>query len=613
MTTRKQQIILVTGGAGYLGCVLLPALLERGKVYVVDNLYFGKQPLKNFINHENFNLICEDAFNISAYEDILSEADAVIHLAGLSNDPSADLDPSLTIRSNFLATNALGRKAKELGVKRFINISSCSVYGSRSENILYESSHPEPVTLYALCKLMCEKELSKLASLNFCVTSLRFATLFGYSPRMRFDLVVNTMTKTALSGQDINIHGNGEQYRPFLHVADAAESIMHMLDIEKEKISGDVFNVGNNKFNYMIKDLAHIIVGNFPGLGVEIIAKNIDVRSYNVDFSKLKNQTGFEPNKDVLFGVKELILHNDKGEFETIDDPKYYNILVAKQFNERMVIPQSPASLPEKLASIDDKCSTNFEKRPKVVGMILAHNVGSMLCEAYNKIPKGILDEIYVMDNSTHDETYKIAKEMGLKIFRNTVRDGYGGNVKEGLLRGMEMGADYIVEIHGDGAQFHPKSIKYAFPYMEEGVDFILGSRFQNPRQALRNGMPLIRYMANRFLSFFDRAVLKLPFTEFHTGFRIYGKKFLKKVPFEKNSDDYLFSFQIIAQAAYCNATTAEVPVEADYHGEHTSHRLSGAFLYAFQTFKVLYEYILAKQFSTDRSIFTTKDISRFE
>ena len=133
MTIKQQQKFLVTGGAGYLGCVLLPDLLKIGKVYVVDNLYFGKKPLKNFINHENFNLICEDAFNISAYEDVLSEADVVIHLAGLSNDPSADLDPSLTIRSNFLATMALGRKAKELGVKRFINISSCSVYGSRSD------------------------------------------------------------------------------------------------------------------------------------------------------------------------------------------------------------------------------------------------------------------------------------------------------------------------------------------------------------------------------------------------------------------------------------------------------------------------------------------------
>ena len=172
------------------------------------------------------------------------------------------------------------------------------------------------------------------------------------------------MTKTALSGQDINIHGNGEQYRPFLHVADAAESILHMLDIEKEKISGDVFNVGNNKFNYMIKDLAHIIVGHFPGRGVRIIAKNVDVRSYNVDFSKLKNQTGFEPSRDVFFGVKELILHNDKGEFETIDDPKYYNILIAKQFNERMVISYSPASLPEKIASIDDKRPRIFEIIP---------------------------------------------------------------------------------------------------------------------------------------------------------------------------------------------------------------------------------------------------------
>src|SRR3989338_3863557 len=128
----------------------------------------------------------------------------------------------------------------------------------------------------------------------------------------------------------------------------------------------------------------------------------------------------------------------------------------------------------------------------------------------------------------------------------------------------IKMGADYIVEIHGDGAQFNPIALKLALPHMEKGADLILGSRFQIPGQALKNGMPLIRFLANRGLSFFDRIVLRLPLTEFHTGFRIYSTKFLKRVPYKSNENNYVFSFEIIAQAAYFDAVVKEVPVEAD-------------------------------------------------
>ncbi|MBI3334492.1 glycosyltransferase family 2 protein [Candidatus Pacearchaeota archaeon] len=236
------------------------------------------------------------------------------------------------------------------------------------------------------------------------------------------------------------------------------------------------------------------------------------------------------------------------------------------------------------------------KKGPKVVGVILAYNVARMLPRALERIPKGLLDDIIVMDDGSKDGTYEVAKKLKLKVFRHVPNKGYGGNLKEGLERAFKMGADYVVEIHGDGAQFNPESIRFALPYMRIGnAQLILGSRFQQPMQALRNGMPLIRFLANRFLSFFDRLVLGLPLTEFHTGFRIYGKRLIDSVPYQANSNDYLFSFQIIAQAAYFKMPVQEVPVEADYKAEHTSHKLSGAALYAMQTFIILAQFLLAK------------------
>lgn len=235
--------------------------------------------------------------------------------------------------------------------------------------------------------------------------------------------------------------------------------------------------------------------------------------------------------------------------------------------------------------------------------MILAHNVGRMLEKAVHNIPVGILDDLYVMDNSTHSLTGEVAQELGLKVFRNDVRKGYGGNVKEGLLRGLELEADYIVEIHGDG-QFNASALRDALPLMLNGVEFIIGSRFQNPKQALKNGMPFVRWAANRLLSLRDRFVLRLPLTEFHTGFRIYGRTFIQRVPFLDNSDGHLFSYQIIAQASFCRASMGEVPVEADYNDKHTSVDLISSTIYAFRTFHVLFDYLLAKYFSLNLSVF---------
>lgn len=232
---------------------------------------------------------------------------------------------------------------------------------------------------------------------------------------------------------------------------------------------------------------------------------------------------------------------------------------------------------------------------PKVVAMILAYNCAHLLPRAISRIPPHLVSGMFITDDGSEDETPEVAAKLNVPYIRHTPNRGYGGNVKAGLQHAISLGADYVVEIHGDGAQFDPAAIALALPLMADQYDLILGSRFQDPAQALANGMPLIRYLANRGLSFFDQRVLGLPLTEFHTGFRIYRRAWLETVPYMENSDDYLFSFEIIAQAAYTKAKVAEVPVEADYKSEHTSHKLTGATIYAIETFAILGAYLLAR------------------
>jgi glycosyltransferase involved in cell wall biosynthesis len=231
----------------------------------------------------------------------------------------------------------------------------------------------------------------------------------------------------------------------------------------------------------------------------------------------------------------------------------------------------------------------------KIVAFVLAYNCANMLERAYSKIPKDLVSEIIISDDGSKDATATVAAGLKALYFVNDTNLGYGGNLKASLKRCFDLGADYAVEIHGDGAQFDPSALRLALPYIADGYDLILGSRFIVPGLALKNGMPLIRFLANKGLSFFDRWILGLKLTEFHTGFRIYSRSLYERLPWEENSNDYLFSFEIIAQAAYFKLKVAEIPVEADYINEHTSHRLSGAAVYAFQTFYVLFKFIVAK------------------
>ena len=233
----------------------------------------------------------------------------------------------------------------------------------------------------------------------------------------------------------------------------------------------------------------------------------------------------------------------------------------------------------------------------------MTYNCAPMLARAYEKIPKDLVDDVIVMDDGSKDDAAGAAKKLGLPFFRSEKNLGYGGNLKAGFARMLERGAEYIVEVHGDG-QFDASALREALPYVQSGADLILGSRFVEPWRALKNGMSLIRFAANRGLSFIDRLVLRLPLTEFHTGFRVYSRRFLEATPWQADSDDYLFSFQIIAQAAYGGFKTAEVPVDADYIGDHTSVSLSRSVVYAVGTLGVLLEFLAARLGLSNSAVF---------
>jgi nucleoside-diphosphate-sugar epimerase len=339
--------ILVTGGAGYLGSILVPLLIDRGfRVHVIDRFYFGNNLAPELLNHPALRITDEDIFFHENWPDLFKDTHAVVHLASISNDPSCDLDPNLSIQTNFLATMSLARRAQAEGVKHFVFMSSCSVYGASGQRFLDERSATGPVTLYALTKLQSERELLRLSAHNFAVTVLRSATLFGASPRMRFDLAVNAMTKRALQGQNIIINGNGAQYRPFLHVKDAAESIAAVLLKDRDDVAGEVFNIGNERLNYSIAELAQIVGAQFPEVKIEHREDNHDLRSYRVRYRRFQNRCGFAPARTIEEGIKEIADAYRNGQLPDMDAEQFYNVSVMKKACADPLMRYSLASAP---------------------------------------------------------------------------------------------------------------------------------------------------------------------------------------------------------------------------------------------------------------------------
>jgi glycosyltransferase involved in cell wall biosynthesis len=235
----------------------------------------------------------------------------------------------------------------------------------------------------------------------------------------------------------------------------------------------------------------------------------------------------------------------------------------------------------------------NVNSQQKVIGIILAYKCGAFLEEVYRHLPHDILDEVIITNDESGDNTEEVARKLGIPCYSHP-KLGYGGNMKYGIAKALEHGAEYMVEIHGDG-QYDTSFIKPGVLKAKEGYDLVLGSRFTPLLQPIRDDMPLIRYVANIFLTTIDRIVLGIRASELHTGARVYRRKAITSVDLTHTSNDYLFSFEIIAQIAYKRMRVGQVPVRCYYKKEHTSISIRRSITYAIATFGVLFYYVVAR------------------
>ena len=321
-----KSTILVTGGAGYIGSILVPKLLECGHVVrVVDRFYFGPESLASARAEHPDRLTLHRADVRRLDGAVFEGVDGVIDLAGISNDPSCELDPMLTRQVNYEAAVSTMRRAREAGVKRYVLASSCSVYG-RGEGIgLTETSALNPVSLYARCKADAEAALLSMRGPGFCPTILRLATVFGLSPRMRFDLAINVMTKNAYTRSQITVDGGGKQWRPFVHVADVAETMQFVLDADLGRVDGQVFNVGHDDSNVRILNLAYRVRDAIPGTQIVMAPTDPDLRDYNVRFEKLWGLLMGRSFRTIEYGIEEVLGALRAGQVDP-DDRRWYTL-----------------------------------------------------------------------------------------------------------------------------------------------------------------------------------------------------------------------------------------------------------------------------------------------
>jgi len=297
--------LLITGSEGYIGAVMAPHFLERGyRVTGLDCGYFSEGNINDYAFPE-YKLIRKDIREVGAED--LDGIDAVIHLAGLSNDPLGKLDESLTYDINYHASVKLAELAKKAGVGRFLFSSSCSLYGQGAQSQLTEESDQNPQTAYAKSKVLTEQALAALADESFSPVYLRNATAFGLSPRMRFDLVVNSLTGFAHTKGEIVILGDGKPWRPLVHIRDITKAFHLALEAPRDVIHNQAFNVGASNENYQIRTLAEIVKQHYPDCEIKIMQKDAgDTRDYNVSFGKIAEDLGYESEWSVSRGVEEL-------------------------------------------------------------------------------------------------------------------------------------------------------------------------------------------------------------------------------------------------------------------------------------------------------------------
>jgi len=325
MKNPQINTVLVTGGAGYVGSVLTPLLLDAGyQVKVLDLFLYGHHVFDEVKDNPALTCIEGDLRDQELLKKSLAGVDAVIHLACISNDPSFELDPSVGRSINYEAFMPLVDISKASGVKRFIYASSSSVYGIKEIPNVTEDVPLDPLTDYSKFKAMCEEELEKRREPGFTTFTLRPATVCGYSPRLRLDLVVNILTNHAINNGKIKVFG-GEQLRPNFHVRDCAELYVKLLSYDDALIDGKVFNAGYH--NLKVKEIAEL-VQKVIGQDIEVeITPTDDNRSYHISSAAIKEALGFEPRFTVEDAIRDLKEAFDSGKVQDpMSNPLYYNI-----------------------------------------------------------------------------------------------------------------------------------------------------------------------------------------------------------------------------------------------------------------------------------------------
>lgn len=298
--------ILVTGTEGYLGSLLAPHLIARGhEVTGVDTGFYEDGHLYHAPGDRPRTLV-RDIRHLEPVD--LAGHDAVVHMAELSNDPTGELAPHITHCINHDGSVRLARLAKQAGVRRFIYMSSCSVYGvADAEEPVGEDTPVNPQTAYALCKTLCERDILPMADSGFSPVVFRNATAFGASPRQRFDLVVNNLCGLAWTTREIRLHGDGSPWRPLVHALDIGAAVGCALEAPVEAIHGEVFNIGSNERNLRVREVAEIVARYFPGCGLSSGNHGRDNRSYRVAFDKVtRHLPGFRCEWSVERGVRQL-------------------------------------------------------------------------------------------------------------------------------------------------------------------------------------------------------------------------------------------------------------------------------------------------------------------